>query len=116
MTWKLDLLTKPILSPVLTISRTIKSKLNLITKPNYIKLFPSSHDIKDNCKLAFEAAEKLGVARLIEPSDMVSNLTIIVIILVIVIVIVVIIIITRPRPAFGRLGLGGSSGGYSSHG
>jgi len=31
----------------------------------------SSHDIKDNCKLAFEAAEKLGVARLIEPSDMV---------------------------------------------
>jgi len=31
----------------------------------------SSHDIKDNCKLAFEAAEKLGVSRLIEPSDMV---------------------------------------------
>ena len=28
----------------------------------------------------------------------------------------IIIIITRPRPAFGRLGLGGSSGGYSSHG
>ena len=22
---------------------------------------------------------------------------------------------TRPRPAFGRLGLGGSSGGYGSH-
>merc|ERR1719507_2136927 len=33
----------------------------------------SSHDIKDNCKLAFEAAEKLGVSRLIEPSDMVIN-------------------------------------------
>ena len=33
---------------------------------------PSAHDIKDNCKLAFEAAEKLGVARLIEPSDMVA--------------------------------------------
>ena len=28
----------------------------------------------------------------------------------------VIIIITRPWPAFGRLGLGGSSGGYSFHG
>jgi len=27
-------------------------------------------DIKENCKLAFEAAEKLGVARLIEPSEM----------------------------------------------
>ena len=23
---------------------------------------------------------------------------------------------TRPRPAFGRMGLGGLSGGYSSHG
>ena len=33
-----------------------------------------------------------------------------------VIIIIIIIIITRPRPAFGRLGLGGSSGGYSSHG
>ena len=31
------------------------------------------------------------------------------------IIIIIIIIITRPRPAFGRLGLGGSSGGYSSH-
>ena len=30
--------------------------------------------------------------------------------------VIVVIIITRPRPAFGRLGLGGSSGGYSSHG
>ena len=28
----------------------------------------------------------------------------------------IIIIHTRPRPAFGQLGLGGSSGGYSSHG
>ena len=28
----------------------------------------------------------------------------------------VIIILTRPRPAFGRLGLGGSSRGNSSHG
>ena len=27
-----------------------------------------------------------------------------------------VIIITRPRPAFGRLGLGGLSGGHSSHG
>ena len=30
--------------------------------------------------------------------------------------IIFIIIITRPRPAFERLGLGGSSRGYSSHG
>ena len=34
---------------------------------------------------------------------------------VIVIIITIIIIITRPRPAFHRLGLGGSLGGYSSH-
>ena len=34
----------------------------------------------------------------------------------IIIIIIIIIIITRPRPAFGRLGLGGSSKGYSSHG
>ena len=33
-----------------------------------------------------------------------------------VIIIIIIIIITRPRPAFGRLGLGGSLGGNSSHG
>ena len=30
--------------------------------------------------------------------------------------IIIIIIITRPRPAFGRLGLGGLSRGYSSNG
>ena len=30
--------------------------------------------------------------------------------------IIIIIIFTRPRPAFGRLGLGGSSGGYTYHG
>ena len=29
---------------------------------------------------------------------------------------IIIIIVTRPRPAFGRLGLGVSSRGYSSHG
>ena len=28
----------------------------------------------------------------------------------------IIIIITRPRPAFGRLGLGASLGGYTYHG
>ena len=28
---------------------------------------------------------------------------------------IIIIITTRPWPAFGRLGLGGLSGGYSSH-
>ena len=31
------------------------------------------------------------------------------------IIIIIIIIISRPRPAFGRLGLGGSSRGYSSY-
>ena len=31
-------------------------------------------------------------------------------------IVIFIIIITRPWPAFGRLGLGGLSGGYSSHG
>ena len=30
-------------------------------------------------------------------------------------IIIVIIIVTRPRPAFGRLGLGGLSRGYSSY-
>ena len=53
--------------PSQSIVGTIKQSRNL----NHPHL-PSSHDIKDNCKLAFEAAEKLGVARLIEPSDMVS--------------------------------------------
>ena len=38
------------------------------------------------------------------------------IIITIIITIIIIIIITRPRPAFGRLGLGGSSRGYSSQG
>ena len=33
----------------------------------------------------------------------------------VIIIIIIIIIITRPRLAFGRLGLGGSLGGYSSH-
>ena len=33
-----------------------------------------------------------------------------------IIAIIIIIIDTRPRPAFGRLGLGGSSGGYTYHG
>ena len=28
------------------------------------------HDIKGNCKAAFEAAESLGITRLIEPQDM----------------------------------------------
>ena len=36
--------------------------------------------------------------------------------IIVIIIIIIIIIITRPWPAFGRLGLGGSSGGYSSHG
>ena len=34
----------------------------------------------------------------------------------VIIIIIIIIIITRPRPAFGRLGLGGSLGGYTYHG
>ena len=46
-------------------------------------------------------------------------ITIIIIIIIIIVNIninIIIIIITRPRPAFGRLGLGGSSRGYSSRG
>ena len=39
-----------------------------------------------------------------------------IIIIVIVVAIIIIIIITRPWPAFGRQGLGGSSGGNTSHG
>ena len=31
------------------------------------------------------------------------------------VMVIIIIIVTRPRPAFGRLGLGGSSGGYTTH-
>ena len=41
---------------------------------------------------------------------------IITVIVIVIVIIIIIIIVTRPRPAFGRLGLGGSSGGYSSHG
>ena len=47
---------------------------------------------------------------------MMNIITIITIITLIIIIIIIIIIITRPWPAFGRLGLGGSSGVYSSHG
>lgn len=28
------------------------------------------HDIKGNCKKAFDAGDKLGISRVIEPSDM----------------------------------------------
>jgi hypothetical protein len=31
----------------------------------------NSRDIRGNCKLAFETAEKLGIPRVIEPADMV---------------------------------------------
>ena len=44
------------------------------------------------------------------------NIIIFVIIIMVIIVIIIIIIITRPWPVFGRLGLGGLWGGYSSHG
>lgn len=30
----------------------------------------STHDIKGNCKKAFDAGEKLGIPRVIDPSDM----------------------------------------------
>ena len=40
----------------------------------------------------------------------------IIVIIVIISIFFIIIIITRPWPAFGRLGLGVSSEGYSSHG
>ena len=42
------------------------------------------------------------------------TIIIITIIIIIAIIILIIIIITRLSPAFGRLGLGGSSGGQSS--
>ena len=32
-----------------------------------------AQDIKQNCKIAFEAGEKLGIPRVIEPESMVSN-------------------------------------------
>ena len=52
----------------------------------------------------------------VEASVPLNTLIIIIIIITITITItIIIIIITRPWPAFGRLGLGGSSGGYSSH-
>lgn len=28
------------------------------------------HDVKNNCRVAFEAAESLGIPRVVEPSDM----------------------------------------------
>ena len=40
----------------------------------------------------------------------------IIIIIITIVVIIILIIFTRPRPAFGQLGLGGSSRGYSPHG
>ena len=36
---------------------------------NFEKLTP--HDIRGNCKLAFETAEGLGIPRVIDPADMV---------------------------------------------
>ena len=38
-------------------------------------------------------------------------ITTIIIVIVVIVNVIIIIIFTRPRPAFGRLGLGGSSGG-----
>ena len=41
---------------------------------------------------------------------------VVIVIIVVVVIVIIIIIVTRPRPAFGRLGLGGLSRGYNSHG
>lgn len=30
----------------------------------------SPHDVKGNCKIAFDAGDKLGIPRVIEPTDM----------------------------------------------
>ena len=57
---------------------------------------------------------KMKVADIVT-NIIIANIVIINIITIIIITITIIIIITRPRPAFGRLGLGGWSGGYSSH-
>ena len=43
------------------------------------------------------------------------NIMITTIVIIVLVIIIIIIIITGPRPAFGRLGLGGSSRGYSSY-
>ena len=43
-------------------------------------------------------------------------MVILVIMVIMVIMVIKVIIITRPRPAFGRQGLGGWLGGYSSNG
>jgi hypothetical protein len=42
--------------------------LFLLPHRDFNKLSP--HDIKGNCKAAFDAAESLGIPRVIEPSDM----------------------------------------------
>ena len=56
--------------------------------------------------------EEFGVRRLLgnskahQPTTLLMNI-IVIIISIIIIIIIIVIIITRPRPAFGRLGLGG---------
>lgn len=51
-----------------------KSKLIIIKciYYNYFSEFDAlkSHDIRGNCKAAFDAGEVLGISRVIEPSDM----------------------------------------------
>ena len=49
-------------------------------------------------------------------SIIIINIVIVIIIIIdiVIVIIIIIIIITRPRPAFGRLGLGRSSGGKTS--
>ena len=65
---------------------------------------------------------QLGEQRYKHDNTSVFNIEFIIIIIMITTIIItismiiIIIMITRPRPAFGRLGLGGSSGGYSSCG
>ena len=65
-----------------------------------------------NCIVAIS-----GVVDVIRITIIIGIITIVITSIInIIIIIITIIIITRPRPAFGRLGLGGSSRGYSSHG
>ena len=54
-----------------------------------------------------------NVATVFDRCCIVIIIIVIVIVIIVIVIVIVMIIVTRPRPAFGRLGLGGSSRGYS---
>ena len=60
---------------------------------------------------------EVALFELLPAQSIVINIIIILLVIFIILLFfLIIIIITRPRPAFGRLGLGGSSRGYTSNG